>query len=73
MKKLVITIPTYNEFNYLKVNLSTLIPQINKHKKNVDLYLFDNNSSSTFPKRPYPIIPTFFTLSSSFFLLLKIM
>tara|TARA_B100001245_G_C22890351_1_gene428733 strand:+ start:1027 stop:2016 length:990 start_codon:yes stop_codon:yes gene_type:complete len=45
MKKLVITIPTYNEFNYLKVNLSTLIPQINKHKKNVDLYLFDNNST----------------------------
>jgi len=45
MKKLVITIPTYNEFNYLKVNLSVLIPQINKYKKNVDLYLFDNNST----------------------------
>jgi hypothetical protein len=45
MKKLAIAIPTYNEFNYLKVGLSSLIEQVDVYKNEVDLYVFDNNSN----------------------------
>ena len=37
MKKLAIAIPTYNEFNYLKVGLSSLIEQVDVYKNEVDL------------------------------------
>jgi len=45
MKKLAIAIPTYNEFSYLKVGLSSLIEQVDAYRNDVDLYVFDNNSN----------------------------
>lgn len=45
MKKLAIAIPTYNEYDFLKINLSSLIEEVNFYKNDVDLYVFDNNSN----------------------------
>ena len=45
MKKLLIAIPSFNEYKYLKNSLKTLIPQISNLKNKVDLYLIDNNST----------------------------
>ena len=45
MKKLAICIPTYNELDYLKRNLDSLIPQVKSFNKNVDLYVIDNFSN----------------------------
>jgi len=45
LKKLLIAIPSFNEYEYLKNSLNTLIPQISELEKEVDLYLIDNNSS----------------------------
>jgi hypothetical protein len=43
-KKLSISIPTFNDLQYLKKNLEILLPQVKKHKNKVDLYIFDNCS-----------------------------
>jgi len=45
LKKLLIAIPSFNEYKYLKNSLKTLIPQILNLKNKVDLYLIDNNST----------------------------
>ena len=45
MKKLAISIPTFNEVGFLKENLKTLVPQVKEFSNYVDLYVFDNNSS----------------------------
>ena len=45
MKKLAISIPTFNEVGFLKENLKTLVPQVKEFSNCVDLYVFDNNSS----------------------------
>ena len=45
MKKLAIAIPTFNEHFFLEKNLETLLPQLEMYKDEVDLYVFDNNSS----------------------------
>ena len=45
MKKLAIAIPTFNEHFFLEKNLDTLLPQLETFKDEVDLYIFDNNSS----------------------------
>ena len=45
MKKLLIAIPSFNEYTYLKNSLNTLIPQIAEFESDVDLYVIDNNSS----------------------------
>ena len=45
MKKLAISIPTFNEVGFLKENVKTLVPQVKEFSNCVDLYVFDNNSS----------------------------
>ena len=45
MKKLAISIPTYNEVGFLKENLKALVPQVKEFAHLIDLYVFDNNSS----------------------------
>jgi hypothetical protein len=43
-KKLSISIPTFNDLQYLRKNLEILLPQVKKHKNKVDLHVFDNCS-----------------------------
>ena len=45
MKKLLIAIPSFNEYQYLKNSLNTLIPQVLELNNEVDLYVIDNSSS----------------------------
>lgn len=44
MKKLGIVLPTYNRCSYLKVALEALLPQIERHKDEVQLFVTDNAS-----------------------------
>lgn len=50
MKKLTIAIPTFNRLDYLEKCLTSIISQILLVNKQVDVFVFDNNSTDGTPK-----------------------